>query len=79
MATTKTGTRDQVKVTYKKAWDAEEEYPALTDFTATFSYVRESASLDEMRAYGMALMGLTVYRPAPYVTSLVETSQLVEA
>lgn len=77
MATSLINTRDQVKAVYKTVYDTIGDFPTLDDFSQTFSYVKESATNDQKKAMVDAIMGLTVYRGAPYHALIVTTSQMV--
>ena len=76
MATILTGTRDQIKIVYKTEYDTNDEFPNLESWSATLSYVREDATLDEKKAYADVLAGLTQYFDAPYIVQQVETGRL---
>lgn len=76
MAVTKTETRDQLKIEYKTAYDTSGAL-GLSAWSQTFSYVKESSTLDQQLAYVKALASLTIYAEAPYKTLQVETSELV--
>lgn len=78
MATTKNGTKYAVRVTYKPEYDTLGEFPRLTEsYSQTFGQVKETATIEQLKAYADALMSMTIYRGAPYKVSLIDTSELV--
>ena len=79
VAVIKNGTKYAVKVVYKTEYDTEGDFPALSNFSQTFSNVKETATAAELKDFADALMGLTVYDGAPYQVSLIDTSRLVVA
>lgn len=79
MSVVRTGTRSSLKVVYKVSYDTTGDYPMLQDLTKTFNQIKETATLDQMRAGIVALMNLTVYNGAPYQIKIVDESSLVIA
>lgn len=80
MAITKSGTKWAAKVEYKPEYDNLGQFPNLTDnYSQTFSYIKEGASVDDVKAFVDALMSLTIYNGAPYKVRLIDTSELVIA
>ena len=76
MAVTKTNTKYAVKIEYKTEYDTNGEFPSLTNYSQTFSNVKETATIDQLKAYADALMSLTIYRSAPYKVYLIDTGTL---
>jgi len=77
MSVERNGLKRTLKVEYKTAYDTAGDFPALIDFSKTFSDVSETASLDSLKGGVKALFGVTAYRDAPYKVYIVETSELV--
>ena len=77
MAVTKTATKYAVKAEYKTTYDTEGEFPALTNYAQTFSNVKESATVEQLKNFVDTLLSLTVYNGAPYQVKLVDTSTLI--
>ena len=79
MATTKTNTKYTVKVEYKTEYDTNGEFPTLANYSQSFSHVKETATIEQLKAFADALMSLTVYRHAPYKVYLIDTGTLAVA
>ena len=76
MAVTQANTKYAVKVEYKSEFDTSGELN-LPDYNQTFNKVKESATVEQLKAFADALMNLTIYKGAPYKVSLIDTSNLV--
>ena len=79
MSVSKTNTKYAVKVEYKPDYDTNGEFPTLAAYSQTFSNVKETATVDQLKAYADALMCLTVYKDAPYKVYIIDTGTLVNA
>ena len=77
MAVSKNSSKYAVKVDYKPDYDITGDFATLKAYSQTFSNIKESASVDDIKAFADALMNLTIYRGAPYKVYLVDTSNLL--
>ena len=79
MAVTKNGTKYVVRVEYKTSYDTNGDFPSLQNYSQTFSNVKETATVAQLKAFADTLMSLTIYGNAPYKVHLINTSDLVES
>ena len=77
MAVTKNGTKYVVRVEYKTSYDTNGDFPTLTNYSQTFPNVKETATVEQLKAFANALMSLTIYNGAPYKVYLIDTAELV--
>ena len=79
MPATQENTKYAVRVEYKSAYDTLGDFPTLADYSQTFSNVKETATVAQLKAFADTLMSLTIYGNAPYKVHLINTSDLVES
>lgn len=76
MAVNKANSVYAVKVEYKPSFDTTGTL-TLPQYSQTFSKVKETATLEQLKAFADALMNLTIYKGAPYKVTFIDTATLV--
>ena len=72
------GTKKAVRVKYLRSYDMAGAFPNLSDYSQTFTHVKEEATTAQLQTYAQALMQLTVYADAPYKIQILELSEPTE-
>lgn len=76
MAIDKNNTKYSIEVVYKPSFDTSGNLD-LASYSKTFNKVAETATVEQLYNFGVALMSLTVYSVAPFVINMIDTSELV--
>lgn len=66
-----------VKVEFKSDYDLTGDFNTLPAYSQTFTKVKESATVEQLKSFADALMNMTIYRGAPYKVYLIDTGTLV--
>lgn len=76
MAVEKQNQKYSVKITYDSDWD-DSGGLGYDNYTQTFGKLKENSTIDQLHAFAVAMMSLTIYHNAPYKISFIDNSELV--